>query len=302
MPIQNTYNPNPSTVDSLLRQRQTRVDLGREQGLIPEAEPTPKVPEPFKPLGVEQTPDYKGKPFHTKITEDAALLAYAIPVGLAQIATHPIQFLKEAPGAIIQSVKDVVDPNYYKAHPLLGVFNLTGFVAPIAGAAKAAAMKIAMRTALSTGIKEAVTLGVEETVARSALSIGMKEAGGILLKKGALGNVVWQAAKTGKIEIVTEVAKKLLSKTGIDDYVALRVASEISNNLYTTFSRQTTKMKVLESIAHPVGSVSRVVTKAVDPLRKAIFGSPAETAVAKLYGADTVAKNPEGFIAIELWA
>ena len=299
MPIANTYNPNPSTVDNLLRKRQTQVDLGREQGLIKEEA---EKPEPFKPFGVEQTPDYKSKTLGRKITEDAALLAYSIPVGIAQIATHPIQFLKEAPGAIIQSVKDVVDPNYYKAHPLLGVVNLAGFVAPIAGAGKSAAIKTAMRTALNTGIKEAVTLGVEETVVRSALSIGMKEVGGVLLKKGALGNAIWQVAKTGKVEIVTEIAKNLLSKAGIADDIALRVASEISNNLYTTFSRQTTKMKVLESIAHPVGSTAKYITGKVDPLRKMLFGSPSETAVAKLYGSETVAKNPEGFIAIERWA
>ena len=299
--IANPYNPNPSTVDSLLRNRQTRVDLGREQGLIPEAEPV-KPQENQKFFGVEQTPDYKDKSFLRKIGEDAALLSYAIPVGLAQIVTHPIKFLKEAPGAIKQSVKDVVDPNYYKAHPLLGVVNLVGFAAPIAGAAKSAALKTAMRSALSVGIRESVTLGVQESVARTALTAGMKEVGGLLVKKGEFGNAVWQAAKTGKVEFVTENVKNLLSKAGVTDDVALRVATEVSNNLYTTFSRQTTKMKVLENLAHPIGSVSRVIGGKLDPIRKALFGSPAETAVAKLYGAETVAKNPEGFVAIERWA
>lgn len=301
MPIANAYNPNPSTVDSLLRQRQTRVDLGREAGTIPAAEPV-KPQEPVKFFGVEQTPDYEDKGFGRKVLEDAALLSYAIPVGLAQVATHPIQFLKEAPGAIKQSVKDVVDPDYYKAHPLLGVVNLAGFVAPIAGAAKSAALKTAMRTALSTGVKEAVVLGIEETAARSALTIGMKEVGGALLKKGAFGEAVWQAAKTGKVEIVSETVKNLLAKSGVADDVALRVASSISDNLYTTFSRQTTKMKVLETLTHPLGAASKVISEKTDPLRKAIFGDVEATAVAKLYGAETVAKNPEGFIAIERWA
>src|SRR3990167_1179961 len=201
MAVANEYNPNPTTVDSLLRQRQTRVDLGREQGLILPAE-QPQEQKPTKFFGVEQTPDYEGKSFLRKVGEDAALLAYAIPVGIAQAVSHPITFLKAAPGAIGQSVKEVVDPDYYKAHPLLGIVNLVGFAAPIAGAAKSAALKTAMRTALSTGVKEAVTLGIEETVARSALSLGMKEAGGLLIKKGALGEAVWQAAKTGKVEIV----------------------------------------------------------------------------------------------------
>ena len=59
MSIANPYNPNPTTVDSLLRRRQTRVDLGREQGLIPEAEPVQKSqPTKFFP---KETTLYKGK-------------------------------------------------------------------------------------------------------------------------------------------------------------------------------------------------------------------------------------------------
>lgn len=306
MAIQNAYNPNPSTVDSLLRQRQTRVDLGREQGLMEPAAPAPKAQENPKYFGVEQTPDYEDKSFGRKVGEDAALLAYAIPVGLAKIATglvsHPIETIKEVGGAFKQSVKDAVDVDYYKAHPLLGVVNLAGFVAPVAGIAKSTALKTAMRTSIDSGIKEAVTLGVDEAIVRSALTTGMKDTKGFLLKKGALGNAVWEASRTGKMELVTETVKSLLSKAGIADDVALRVGTQITDKLYTDFSRNTTKMKALESIAHPVGSALRLIVGKTDPLRKALFGTPAESAVAKLYGADTVAKNPEGFVAIERWA
>ena len=273
---------------------------------MPEAEPAPQAPQNPKFFGVEQTPDYENKTFRRKVGEDAAMLAYAIPVGLAKVATglvtKPIQTGKELVGALGQSVKDAVDPDYYKAHPLLSIVNLAGFATPIAGAAKSAALKTAMRTSLNTGVKEAVALGVGETVARTALTSGMREAGGILVKKGVLGNAIWQAAKTGKVEIVAEVTKNLLSKAGVADDIALRVSSEISNNLYSTLSRQTTKMKTLEAIAHPVGSSFRFLSGKVDPIRKAMFGNPAATAVAKIYGDDVVAKNPEGFIRIEEWA
>ena len=306
MPIANAYNPNPSTVDSLLRQRQTRVDLGREGGLVPPAEPTPKIPENSKFFGVEQTPDYEDKSFGRKVGEDAALLAYAIPVGLAKLATgfvtHPIKTAKELGGAIVQGAKDAVNLDYYKAHPLLGVVNLAGFVSPIAGIAKSTAIKSGMRTALNNGIKEAVNLGVSEDIARIALTAGMKESNGFLLKKGALGNAVWEASRTGKMEIVTETVKNLLSRAGVADDVALRVGTQITDNLYTSFSRNTTKMKVMESLAHPLGSASRLIVGKTDPIRKILFGTPAESAVAKLYGADTVAKNPEGFVVIERWA
>lgn len=307
MAIENSYNPNPSTVDSLLRQRQTRVDLVRESGEVSnepvERQQTQENPRFF---GVEVTPDYEKKPFVRKVGEDAAMLAYAVPVGLAKLATgfvtHPIDTAKEVGGALVQSVKDVVDPEYYKAHPLLGLVNLAGFVTPIAGVAKNVALKTAMRTALETGIKQSVSLGVEESIASTALRTGVREAGGLLVKKGAIGNAVWQAAKTGKIEIVSEVARNLLSKVGVADDVALRVGSEISNNLYTTLSRQTTKMKTLEALAHPVGSGFRTISGKVEPIRKAVFGSPAETAVSKLYGVDVVKRDPQGFVDIERWA
>ena len=301
MAIANAYNPNPTTVDSLLRQRQTRVDLGREKDLIPEAESF-QAQKPVKFFGVKQTANFEGKSLGRKVLEDAALLSYAIPTGLAHIVTHPINFLKQAPGIIVQSVKDLVDPDYYKAHPLLGIVNLVGFVAPIAGAAKSATLKVAMRTALNTGIKEGMALGIKEDVLKTALSFGVRKVGGVAWKKGVFGNAVMQAAKTGKIEIVTETVKGLLTKGGVTDDVALRVASEVSNNLYTTFSRQTTKMKVMESVTHPFGTSVKAVAKKTEPIRKALFGSPEKTAVAKLYGAETVAKNPEGFVAIERWA
>lgn len=305
MAVENSYNPNPSTVDSLLRQRQVRADLTRESGSVPVA-PAPQAPTPPKILGVNITPNYEDKSFGRKVGEDAAMLAYAIPVGLAKVAsgllTHPIDTSKELVKGFGQSLKDTVDPDYYKAHPLLGAVNLAGFITPIAGAAKSIALKTAMRTALETGVKEAVNLGVEESAARAALTTGVKEAGGFMYKKGAMGEAVWEAGKTGKVELVGEVAKELLKKSGIADDTALRISNEISNNLYSTLSRQTTKMKTLEAIAHPIKYGAEQFGKTADPLRQALFGNPAETAVGKLYGADVVGKNPEGFAGIERWA
>lgn len=305
MPVQNEYNPNPTTVDSLMRKRQTSLDLQRDNQ-VPEtgAERVMRenVPMSGKDALLNEIQDTEGDSLPVRVLKDAALLSYAIPVGVSQAITSPLNFAAELPGAFKQSVKDAVDPEYYKAHPLLGAVNLAGFISPIAGAAKSTAIKTAMRTAMNTGIKQGVRLGVEESVLRSALSTGMREAGGLLLKKGALGNAVWEAAKTGKMEFVGEVVKGLLKNKGVADDVALRVASDISDNLYTSFSRSTTKMKVLEAISHPVGAASEYIGSKTDPIRKALFGSSAETAVAKLYGAEVVAKNPEGFVAIERWA
>lgn len=271
----------------------------RQQGLLPQEAPKPEVPQNQKVLGVEITPEYEGKSFLRKVGEDAAMLTYAVPIGLAQAVTHPIKFVKSAimseegdvtRGALGQSVRDAVDPEYYKAHPLLGIINLVGFIAPIAGAAKAAALKTATRTAMEVGVKEAITAGVEETVARTAL------------KETIMKQAVVAASQAGKIEVAKEVVRTLLSKAGVADDVAIKVGNAVSDNLFQSFSRQTTKMKVLDSIAHPVKTGHKFVAEKVDPLRNLIFGSPAKTAVVKIYGADVIAKDPDGFLAIERWA
>lgn len=299
MAVANAYNPKPTSVDSILQRRQQQADLMRQQGTLPQETPKAEVPQNQKVLGVEITPDYEGKSFFRKVGEDAAMLAYAVPIGLAQAVTHPIKFVKSAimneegdvtRGALGQSVRDLVDPEYYKAHPLLGIVNLAGFIAPIAGAAKSAAIKTATRTAMEVGVKEAVTAGVEEGIVRTAL------------KESIMKQAVTAASGAGKVEIAKEVVRNLLSKAGVTDDVAIKVGNAVSDNLFQSFSRQSTKMKVLNSIAHPVKSGYSFVAEKAEPLRNLIFGSPAKTAVAKIYGADVVAKNPEGFLNIERWA
>ena len=287
--INNPYNPNPTTVDSALRQQQTALDLQRQFEDIP-TEPTPTPQEPEKILGVEITPEYKGKSFLRKVGEDAAMLAYSIPVGLAQAVTHPIEFAKKLPGALVESVKETVDPSYYQAHPLLGLVNLAGFVSPISGVAKSLAIKTATKTAMNVALKEAVALGVEETTFKTAL------------KSSVINNAIKYAAKTGKLNIVKEVIKDTLVKSGVAEDVALRVGYSATDNLFTTFSRQTTKMKVLESLSHPIKTAGGKISEAIDPLRKSVFGDPANSAIGRMFKMEDVAANPEKALQLEKWA
>lgn len=292
MPIINPYNKNPVTVDSLLRKQQMEGDI-KSSPLPVETPQNPKV------LGVEITPDSPDKSFLRKVGEDAAMLSYAVPVGLAQAVTHPINFIKGAisnesgdvtRGAIGQSVRDVVDPEYYKAHPLLGVVNLLGFASPIAGVAKSIALKTATRGALSLALKEATTAGLKEETLNSVL-------GGNIIKEA-----VNSVAKTGNSGIVSETIRGALVKAGATEDVAFKIGNTVADNVLQTLSRQTTKMKVLDSISHPVGALSKGISPAVEPIQRLIFGSPAKTAVAKIYGADVVAKHPDEFLGIERWA
>lgn len=298
--VENVYNPKPKTVDSLLRERQARGDSLRAN-----TPTTPTVEEPREmvtnKLTGKQTPSQKqflkdvtkedpNDTFLTKVGKDAALLAYAIPVGLTKAVTSPIDTAMELPGAVVQSAKDVVNPDYYAKHPLLGTVNLAGFVQPLAGIAKSQALKIATNTAIETSLKEAVRLGVEGTVAKG------------IFKEAVFKEAVKKAYETGDTRIVSEVVRNLATKSGVTEDIGIRIGNSVSDELYTTFSRSTTKMKVLDGLQHPVGATFQAISRVTDPIRQAIFGKTAETAVARLYGTDVVLKNPEGFLGIEKWA
>lgn len=292
MATSNIYNPNPRTVDSILRERQVSADLNKESGLIQEPQQT--TPQTFKVpfLGTEITPEYKDKSFLRKVGEDAAMLAYAIPTAVAKAVTSPIEFAKEVPGAFIESAKETIDPDFYKAHPLLGIVNLAGFVSPIAGIAKSMAIKTTTKMAINTALKEATSLGVKGDVVNVALKTG----------RGAIGKAVTEAAKLGKVGIVEETVRNLLVKSGVAEDVSLNIARKVTDGVSSDFARQTTKMKVMESIAHPLGSGYRVLSETTDPIRKAVFGDAPNTAVGILYGEDAIKKNPQGFLDIERWS
>ena len=308
MAVDNPYNTNPQTVDSLLRERQARADSERVNTPIEAPQPDPNAQPDYVPSKLapgtmvksqqkflkDATTEDPNDGFGTRVGKDAALLAYAIPVGVAKLATgavtHPIDTFSEVIGGFAQSVKDLGNADYYAKHPLLGVVNLASFVQPIAGIAKSTAIKTATRSAVETSIKEATNFGVESTVAKG------------IFKEDVFHTAVTEAYKTGEPKIVSEVVRNLATKGGIADEQAIRIGNSVADELYSTLSQTSTKMKALEAIQHPLGTAFGAVADKTDPIRKSLFGSTAETAVARLYGTDTVLKNPEGFLGIEKWA
>lgn len=301
MAVENTFNPNPKTVDSLLRERQARGDLMRANNPAPAPvadEPREMVPSRLtgkqipsqKQFLKDVTKEDPNDTFIRKVGKDAALLAYAIPVGLTKAVTSPIETAKELPGAVVQSVKDVFNPDYYEKHPLLGVVNVAGFVQPLAGVAKSQAIKGGVKTAVNTSVEEAIRLGVEGTVAKN------------IFKESIFKEAISKAYETGDTKIVSEVVRNLATKNGVTEDVGIRIGNSVADELYSSLSRSSTKMKALEALQHPLGATFGALAKTTDPIRQAIFGKTAETAVARMYGTDVVLKNPEGFLGIEKWA
>ncbi len=248
---------------------------------------------------VEQvvTPPSKDKTFMQKIGEDAVSLGAAIPIALS----HPINTLKslvttpENPigGATVESAKNVFSPDYYKEHPLLGVFNTGTWIATIASLGS---------SRILGGVIDA---GLADVATRAAGEVGAEVASSVVktsLTKSLLRTATDQALKTGDFSVVNEVAKNALVKGGIEEGAASRIADNLSTSIQAGIDSKATQLGAFRRMAHPIDTIGEVAGKAFSPVAKSVFGEADKSAVARLYGNDVVAKDPTGFAQIEDWA
>lgn len=249
-------------------------------------------------LGRTITPDSKDKGFWRKVGEDALVLGVGIPIFAENVIQHPLKTLKgifvdekndPGHGAVVQSVRDTFDPDYYKAHPLLGVVNLVGNATIVGGLAKSAIMGTVKTSALKVA-----TTAAEEAAIKSAIKDSVF--------KTAVNSAVVKAAETGNIGWVSETVKTLFLKGGATEEMATKAAGAVADDVAGNLSRQSTRLKIIDPIEHPMRAAGNLLKKTTDPIATAVLGQPANTAVATLYGAETVAKNPSKFLDIEKWA
>lgn len=312
--IKNAYGENAVTNSSLSRDMQRRFDAGEFSADVePQEQPSyiegvgarlkegqgvvTSLGSEF--LGRTITPDTPDKGFWRKVGEDAAVLGVGIPIFIEQVLTNPVKTLKETPGALVQSVKDMVNPDYYKAHPALGVVNLVGNVSIVGGIAKAAIMGTVKSSALKVAVDAAEQAGIK-TALRTPAAIGKFSRYNVSEK--AIVNAVVESAKTGNLGHVSETVTALMTKGGASPEVAAKIASDVSASVAQTLSQQKTRLNLIDPIAHPMRATGNLLRKTSDPISTLVFGKPANTAVGVLYGADRVAKDPAGFVAIEKWA
>ncbi len=208
------------------------------------------------------------------------------PLGLD--LSKPVEF-KPLEGGAAQMVKDL-DPRKFESHPLLYAINVASFVDPALSGAKATVVNGITRTAAQSFVKESVAAGIEKDVISSVLKDR-----GVMAATG-------EAFKTGNTRLVAEIVSKKLGLSGVDDGVAAAVASKLSEGLAAGLAEKSTVLRTLKFMQHPIAGTAGAVFGEEAPLRRVIFGTPEKTAVSKIYGADVVAKNPEGFLKIEQWA
>lgn len=250
------------------------------------------------------TPPSPNKSFLRKIGEDAVALGAGIPLAIA----HPIQTLKAMviggtpedgtldrlkQGGLVQSLANVVQPDYYKEHPLLGVFNTGSWIATVAS------------FGLSKVVGGVIEQGAAEVAEQAANEVGMQSARTAVessLTKSLIRTATDQAIKTGDMSVVTEVAKNALLKAGFEDGAAAKYADSLTSKITTGLADNANKINVYSKIAHPIDTAFDTAKKTLSPVAKMVFGEPDKSAVARLYGNEMVAKDPQGFSNIEDWA
>ena len=243
------------------------------------------------------TPDSPQKGFWRKVGEDAVALGAGIPIALS----HPIDTLKsmvttkENPigGATAESIKNIVQPEFYKEHPLLGAFNTGTWVATV------------FSFGLSKVVGGAIERGAAEVASEAAVDIGVqsaKTAAETAFTKSILRTATKQAMKTGDFAVVTDVAKNALLKAGFEEGAATKLAESLSTKISANLADKATQIGIYSRLAHPIDALGEGAGKVFSPVAKAVFGEPNKSAVAALYGVDAVMKDPKGFAQIEDWA
>jgi hypothetical protein len=259
------------------------------------------------------------KSFLEKSLEDVASLGAILPT----IVSHPIKTAEQAPAGIVESVKNMFTPQYYKDHPVLGVVNAVTNITGVAGLIRAGVTKSVLISATDVAATEAVaTVGLDS--AKTAA---------ITVTKQYLATSVKEAMKTGSFDIVKETLTNGFIDRGFTPIQAESIAGKVTESVQAGMTANAGKLGILSKVEHPVTTLKDTVTGTpvideaiksdlmskgvseqiatdiatskqggLSPVTKSIFGEPAKTAVGQIYGTAEVAKNPSGFLDIENWA
>lgn len=287
----------------------------------------PQAPSaPYSTDFGDQTPNYPGKTFGRKVGEDVGALftgigglvgetiqdvAKTVPVlngtiapsteGINDFWTNIVKPLavdknnNVLNGGIATSVKQIVDKKFYQEHPLLALVNDATFFTGAGSIIEKAGTSSAVRAGLEASIEEAST-----QASTAGLKSAVTAAKSSLIDDGVLKNATKEAIKTGDSSIITETAKNSLIKAGFDEASAASMAEKITGSVTEKLSAP--YMKVAATMKAPFSAAWKQAGNVLKPIREAVVGAPADSAVGQLYPADIIKKDPLGFQSIESWA
>lgn len=299
----------------------------REASNYKPIEYAPKAPEKPQFFGRDIELDdevLREKSVLGRVANDASLLAYGVPTAIAQIGTglftDPIGTAKIVGGGFVQTGKDILgvtgilgkeqqkeSVNYYKAHPLMGFLDAFGVASFGAGTIVKSSLTSTARSATLAAVKAAAKEGVK----RSVIDAALWTTRAVFNPKRWFGSAqkvanpffrsLEKVVKTGNIDDVVEAVAKQFIKQGVSEDVAIKIARQTADDVAKSIVRHGTKLKVADSIFHPMSGISRGVRAPAAAFGRAVFGSPEGTAVAKLFGKKVVDANRKTAIGLEKW-
>lgn len=233
--------------------------------------------------------------FLRKVGEDAKLLGLAPSAVVAtgvDLVTHPIETTKQIGAGFVDGFKAMFDGQEWKDHPLLNTVNTVANISVVGGIIKSAVLNGARSTLVTTAKASAVKAGMEAPIANA-----------LFKKKGTLKNAVKEGEKLNSPEPVIGAIAKEFQNGGMEKSLALKTAGEIGESVFSNFLKENkTKLKTVDTIAHPISALGKSAKYVSNPVAKAVFGSPEKSAVGKLYGSKIVKQDIPGFAVVEEWA
>lgn len=286
-------------------------------------------PEPEKPKifgrDIEMDDELlREKSLTGRVVNDAALLAYGVPTGLAQIGTglvtDPVDTLKLVGGGILQTGKDILGTtgilgsdaqkqsiDYYKAHPLMGLFDAFGVASFGAGTIVKGGVVGTARSATLAASKEAAKAGVKKSVVNAALHTRR----GVFDPKRWFGkdtkvatpfyNSIQKVVRTGQTQEVAEIVAKQFVKQGVSENIAVKIARAAADDVAKSIAYQSTKLRVANAIYHPVETIGQSIKGTGAKAGNVLFGKGDQTAVAKIFGSELVKNQKKTAISLERW-
>lgn len=291
---------------------------------------------------VELTPDSQDKSLFRAGVEDAANFVSGFLPGIAKLVTatagaplipfgdpfNSVETAKQVGLGLLETGRKLVGVtgisdvfgfqgeqkralDYYKAHPGFALLDASIIASFGTGFVLKSSLGAVARGAVSTAIKTGVKMGVEESVIRSVLI----ESRGILSKtiRGAVGadttkiagyleNGIYTAARTGRVVDIVKLTSKALMDKGVKAETALRIAQETATSVAESVARQSSKLKVIDAVTHPVGAAFRGTKSLVGAGAEAVLGTSEKTATGRIFGVDMVKANADTALIMEKWA
>jgi len=262
-----------------------------------------------------------------RMINDASLLAYGVPTGIAKVGTglvnDPVKTVESvgigAAKGLYQTGKNLAGVtgilggniqkqsiNYYTAHPLFAALDAFSVLSLGTGSFVKAALVDTAESATSAAIKSAAESGVKSSIIDSALRttrsvLNPKRFINATRASSPFYRVIEDATRTGKIDKITEVVTNQLIKKGVDPATATKIARATSKDVANSIISQSSKMKVMSSLYHPVDAIFKSAKATGSPVIKTIFGTPDQTAVAKAFGTGVVEANKKTALGLERW-